>query len=201
MLSRSVIAKFAPAALLAVLVALPGCSINVKDKNKDGEERVDIKTPVGNIHVDEQVDISASGLSLYPGAKPAQKEDSGDKRSANVNISGPGFGLKVVAGEFLSEDSSDKVLSYYSKELQKFGKVVECHGHWNRWNGANVGHVSPDSKNGAKPVACSGDEKGTTVELKVGTEDNQHIVAVEPDGKRTKFALVYVRAHGSDDTI
>ena len=198
MLSRSSIAKLAPAALLAALVVLPGCSINVRDKNKDGESRVDIKTPLGNIHVDEQVDISASGLSLYPGAKPAQKKDSDDKKSANVNISGPGFGLKVVAGEFTSEDSSDKVLSYYSKELQKFGKVVECHGHW---KGADVGHVSHDSKNATKPVACSGDDHGSTVELKVGTEDNQHIVAVEPDGKRTKFALVYVRTHGKDDTI
>jgi hypothetical protein len=40
------------------------------------------------------------------------------------------------------------------------------------------------------------------VELKVGTEDNQHIVAVKPDGKGSRFALVYVRTHaGKDDTI
>jgi len=50
-------------------------------------------------------------------------------------------------------------------------------------------------------VACSDNDKGNSVELKVGTEDNQHIVAVEPSGNHTKFALVYVRTHGKDDTI
>jgi hypothetical protein len=204
--SRSAVAKFvaelvtklAPVALLAVVVALPACSINVKDKkNGDGESRVDIKTPVGDIHVNEQPDIRETGLTLYPGAKPAEKDDSDDKKGANVNISGPGFALKVVAAEFTSEDAPDKVMAYYNKELQKYGKVVECHGHW---NGSNVGNISND-KGGSKPVVCSGDDKGNSVELKVGTEDNQHIVAVDRDGKRTKFALVYVRTHGKDDAI
>jgi hypothetical protein len=206
MLSLSVVAesvkelftKLVPAALLAALVVLPACSINVKDKkNGEGESRVDIKTPMGDIHVNDQPDIRETGLALYPGAKPAEKEYSDDKKGANVNISGPGFALKVVAAEFTSDDSPDKIMAYYNKELQKYGTVVQCHG---RWKGTHVGKVKSD-KSGSKPVACSGDDKGDSVELKVGTEDNQHIVAVEPEGKRTKFALVYVRTHGKDDTI
>jgi len=39
------------------------------------------------------------------------------------------------------------------------------------------------------------------VELKVGTEDNQHIVAVEPQGKGSSFALVYVQTHGKEGMI
>lgn len=198
MLSRSVIARFALAALLAVLVVLPACSINVKDKKKgDGESRVDIQTPMGDIHVNEQPDIRETGLSLYPGAKPAEKEGSEDKKSANVNISGPGFALKVVAAEFKSDDPSEKILAYYNKELQKYGKPIECHG---RWTGGDV-NTDLDKKGGAKPVSCKGDSSGESVELKVGTEDNQHLVAVKPDGKGTRFALVYVRTRGKDDTI
>lgn len=198
MLSRRFVRQFAPFALLASLIFLVGCSINVKDKkNGDSEARVDITTPMGNIHVNEQPDVRETGLALYPGAKPAQKDNSDDKKSANVNISGPGFSLKVVAAEFTSEDVPDKLIAFYTKELQKYGKVVECHGHWN----GEVGNVHHDSKNGAKPVACSGDDKGNSIELKVGTEDNQHIVAVEPDGQRSKFALVYVRTHGGEDRI
>ena len=202
MLSRSVVAKLfaklAPVVLLAAVIVLPACSINVKDKkNGEGESRVDIKTPMGDIHANEQPDIRETGLSLYPGAKPAEKDNSDDKKGANVNISGPGFALKVVAAEFTSEDAPDKVMAYYNKELQKYGKVVECHG---RWNGAHMGRTSND-KGGSKPVACSDNDKGNSVELKVGTEDNQHIVAVEPSGNHTKFALVYVRTHGKDDTI
>ena len=202
MLSHNVIARIAPSALLAALVILPGCSINVKDKDKNGEKRVDIRTPMGDIHVNEQPDIRETGLSLYAGAKPAPKDNGEDKKSANVNISGMGFALKVVAAEFQSDDSPDKVIAYYNKELQRFGKPIQCHG---RWNGGDVNtdlHSKDKDKEGSKPVSCRDNGKGDSVELKVGTEENQHIVAVKPDGKGTRFALVYVRTHaGKEDTI
>ena len=194
-------AKFSLAALFVALCMLPGCTINVKDKSnsKDGEARVDIKSPIGDLHVDEQPDIRDAGLTVYPGAKPAPKDSGEDKKSANVNLSLPGFALKVVAAEFLSEDSPDKVIAYYSKELQHYGKPIECHG---RWSGGDVG-VNGDKHDGlSKPVSCRASGSGDSVELKVGTEDNQHLVAIKPDGKGARFALVYVRAHtGSDDTI
>ncbi|SRR5258706_4846616 len=202
MLSHNVIARIAPAALLAALVILPGCSINVKDKDKYGEKRVDIQTPMGDIHVNEQPDIRETGLSLYAGAKPAPKDNGEDKKSANVNISGMGFALKVVAAEFQSDDSPDKVIAYYDKELRRFGKPIQCHG---RWNGGDVNtdlHSKDTDKEGAKPVSCRDNGSGDSVELKVGTEENQHIVAVKPDGRGTRFALVYVRTHaGKEDTI
>ena len=199
MLSRSVVTLLAPSALLAALFVLPGCSISVKDKEKNGEGRVDIKTPMGDIHVNEQPDIRETGLSLYAGAKPAPKEGH-DEKSANVNISGPGFALKVVAAEFQSDDSPSKVIAYYNKELQRFGKPIECRG---RWTGGDVNaELHNKDKEGAKPVSCRDNGSGDSVELKVGTEENQHIVAVKPEGKGTRFALVYVRTRaGKDDTI
>jgi hypothetical protein len=199
MLSHNLVARFATAVVLAALVVLPACSINVKDKNKDGQKTVDIKSPIGDLHVDEQPDIRDAGLTVYPGAKPAPKENGEDKKSANVNLSLPGFALKVVAAEFASDDSSDKVLAYYDKELQKYGKAIQCHG---RWNGGDV-NVNTDKKEGlSKPVSCKDSGSGDSVELKVGTEGNQHVVAIKPDGKGSRFALVYVRARaGKDDTI
>ena len=201
MLSRNFVRPLTPAALLAALIVVPGCSINVKDKDKNGEGRVDIKTPMGDIHVNEQPDIRETGLSLYAGAKPAPKDNGEDKKSANVNISGMGFTLKVVAAEFQSEDAPDKIISYYNKELQRFGKPIECRG---RWTGGDVNAElhNKDKDKGSKPVSCRDNGRGDSVELKVGTEENQHIVAVKPDGKGTRFALVYVRTHaGKDDTI
>jgi hypothetical protein len=206
MLSRNVFAQFTPFALLTALIVLPGCSVNVKDKDKNGESRVDIKTPMGDIHVNEQPDIRETGLPLYAGAKPAAKDNGDDKKSANVNISAMGFALRVVAAEFQSDDSPEKVIAYYNKELQRFGKPIQCHG---RWTGGDVNAEmhgkdkdDKDKDNGAKPVSCRDNGSGDSVELKVGTEDNQHIVAIKPDGKGTKFALVYVRTHaGKDNTI
>jgi hypothetical protein len=105
--------------------------------------------------------------------------------------------LKVVAAEFVSDDAPDKIISYYDKELQKYGKPIQCHGGWNN------GHVNYDSKDAmSKPVACGHGGSSDSLELKVGTEGNQHIVSVKPSSHGSRFALVYVRTHtGSDDTI
>jgi len=191
------IGKLPLGALLAVLCVLPACSINANDKGKDGEKQVDIKSPIGDLHVSEQADIRDAGLTLYPGAKPAPKEDSDDKKSANVNLSLPGFSLKVVAAEFTSDDAPDKIIAYYNKDLQKYGKPIQCHGGW------NGGHANYDHKDEmSKPVSCGNEGSGDAVELKAGTEGNQHIVSITPNSQGSRFALVYVRMHtGKDDTI
>jgi hypothetical protein len=197
MFSRSLTAKLSLGAMFTALCVLPACSINENDKGKDGEKQVDIKSPMGDLHVSEQADIRDAGLTLYPGAKPAPKDNGDDKKSANVNLSLPGFSLKVVAAEFTSDDAPDKVIAYYDKELQKYGKPIQCRGGWNR------GHVNHEGKDEmSKPVACGNDGSGDAVELKVGTEGNQHIVSVKPNSQGSRFALVYLRMHtGKDDTI
>ena len=195
--SRKLIAKLSLAAVLGALCVLPACSITANDKSKDGEKRVDIKSPVGDLHVSEEADIRDAGLTLYPGAKPAPKEDSDDKKSANVNLSLPGFSLKVVAAEFNSDDAPDKIIAYYNKDLQKYGKPIQCRGGW------NGGHANYDNKDEmSKPVSCGKEGSGDGVELKVGTEGNQHIVSVKPNSHGSRFALVFVRMHtGKDETI
>jgi hypothetical protein len=185
-------------ALIAGLLMLPGCSIDAHDKDKNGDAHVDIKSLVGDLHVSEQADIHDAGITLYPGAKPAPKNDSDDKKSANVNLSLPGFSLKVVAAEFLSDDAPDKLIAYYDKDLQKYGKPIQCHGGWTASHGGNFDH----EEDGSKPVSCKNNGSGNSIELKVGTEGNQHIVSVKPNGSGTRFALVYVRINtGPDKTI
>lgn len=197
--SRNAGSGLALGTLFVALCVLPACSINVKDKG-NGEEgkRVDIQSPVGDLHVSEQADIRDAGLSVYPGAKPAPKESSDEEKSANVNLSVPGFSLKVVAAEFLSDDGPDKVIAYYDKELTKFGKPIQCHGEFK-----GNSHVEMHDKDDlSKQVTCDKSESGDSVELKVGTEGNQRIVSVKPNSKGTRFALVYVRMHtGKDTTI
>ncbi|HXM10066.1 MAG TPA: hypothetical protein VN946_08990 [Terriglobales bacterium] len=195
--NRGVTAKAAMSALFVALCILTACSINANDKGKDGEKQVDIQSPIGDLHVSEQADIRDAGLALYPGAKPAPKDDSDDKKSANVNLSVPGFSMKVIAAEFLSDDAPDKIVAFYNKDLQKYGKPIQCHGGW------NGGHVNYDGKDEmSKPVSCENDRTGDAVELKVGTEGNQHLVSVKSNSRGTRFALVYIRFHtGSDNTI
>ena len=49
-------------------------------------------------------------------------------------------------------------------------------------------------------LTCQG-SGGVDTELKAGKQDNQHIVAVRPEGTGSKFTLVYVRTHGKDTDI
>ncbi len=179
---------------LMVVALLTACSINVKKNNNGEDKNVDINTPMGGIHVSNDADVRDTGLPVYPGAhvKPGDKDD--DQKNANVNISGFGFGLKVVAVEYLSDDSPSKVVDYYQNQLKKYGNVLQCHtsGHAN---------YSRDTGKGSNALKCDGDNTGQNLELKAGTEDNQHIVAIEPQGNGSSFTLVYVRTHGKDDSI
>lgn len=178
-----------------VLVMLqPACSINVKKQPNGQDKQVDINTLVGGIHVSKDADPEDVGIPVYPGAKLKQK-GSGDDKSANVNISSFGFGLKVVALEYESSDSPAKVVDYYKDQLKKYGNVLVCHTTHFDFNAD-----THDNDHSSDELTCEG-AGGRNVELKVGTKENQHIVAVQPEGTGSSFSLVYVRTHGKDTTI
>jgi hypothetical protein len=186
------------AAALAILV-LSACSVNVKKEPNGQDKQVDIRTPVGGIHVSQQADVAEVGLTVYPGARLKQKDDDGSDKSANVNISGFGFGIKVVALEYTSDAEPSKILSFYRDQLKKYGgNILECHTseHFN----VDMDVDSHDSDKHSNELTCDGSH-GNNVELKVGKKNDQHIVAVQPEGKGSSFSLVYVRTHGKDADI
>ena len=178
------------AALLALLV-LAGCRVHSDRGDKD----VDIHTPLGSLSVHKgSTDPKATGLSVYPGAQIKQDFEDHDG-SANVDISSSFFGLKVVALKYQSNDSPDKVLSFYKKDMAKYGSVVDCTGGFS----LTFHRHSSDSE-----VTCDNYEGGShryREALKVGTEYNQRIVAIRPTGNGSEFALVYVKAWDEKTTM
>ncbi len=183
-------------ALLAASLLLPACSVNVKKDERGSDKRVDIQTPLGGIHVSKDADARDTGLAIYPGARKKQEAGDGEEKSANVNISSGLFGLRVVAIEYESDDPPEKLIAYYKDQLKKYGNVLEC--HTSRHGGdLDVNPVKHDSQ-GSKELKCDADHSGKNIELKVGTEDNQRIVAIEPQGKGSDFALVRVQTRGRD---
>jgi len=184
-------------ASFAALLLLPGCSVNVKKEANGEDKQVDINTLVGGVHVSKQADVSDVGLTVYPGAKLKEKGSDGSDKSANVNISGFGFGIKVVALEYESADAPAKVLSFYKDQLKKYGNVLEC--HTSSLN-LDMKMGSHSSRNDSNELTCEGDH-GSNIELKVGKKDDQHIVAVESEGNESSFSLVYIRTHGKDADI
>lgn len=190
--------EFAAYALgMASLATLlwPACSVNVQ-KEKNGEDKkVDIQTPVGGIHVSQDPDPTDVGVAIYPGAHLKLKDSSGDDKSANVNLSGFGFGLKVIALEYESDDPPDKLVAFYKDQLKRYGDVLVCHT-----SGFDVSADVDTSDHGSHTLTC-GSSSGDNLELKVGTKENQHIVAVKSEGKGSDFSLVYIRTHGKQSDI
>lgn len=180
---------------LGLMLLEPACSINVRKEKNGQDKQVDINTPVGGIHVSKDADPADVGIAVYPGARLKEKDTDGETKSANVNISSFGYGLRVVALEYESSDAPEKVVDYYKDQLKTYGNVLICH--------TSRLDVNADIKNqdrGSHALTCEG-SAGRNVELKVGSAENQHIVAVQPQGSGSSFSLVYVRTHRKDREI
>jgi hypothetical protein len=186
-------------ALIAVAfagwLAVLACTVDVKDRDGNNS-KVDIQTPVGDMHINEDADVKDTGLAVYPGARKKEKTDK-DSKSANVNISSSLFGVKVVAIEYESDDPPNKVQAFYQDQLKKFGQVIQCRTDK---HGGDL-TVKTGHENGRREVRCEGDNRGNVVELKVGTEDNQHLVSVEAQGNGSDFALVFIQTRGKEGSI
>ena len=178
-------------ALLAVaaLAFLAGCTVH-EGRTASGDKKVDISTPFGNLNVNTDVDVKDTGLPVYPGAQRLSGSEK-DKDAANVNLSVGGIGLKVVAIKYRSDDPPPKVLDFYRPKMKAFGgKFLECQ---------QQGFVTYNHVDDSKEITCDkGSHNGTDIELKAGTPDRQHIVAVKPNGSGSEFALVYVMKRGKE---
>jgi hypothetical protein len=187
-------------AFIGVALALSAC-VNVK-KSENGDN-VDVKTPFGSVSVrTDQVKPEDTGLNVYPGATPIPKGSGHDDNKANVNISSPWGQLKVIALGYHSDDPPEKVLSWYRKDLQqKYGKLLECKGGNTsfREGKRENNELTCESDKSDKDINFSSDTN--TVELKTGSKDKQHIVAVKPEADGSKISLVYVQKHGEKDSI
>lgn len=142
------------------------------------------------LRVSDKATAADAGLPTYPGAKPYQEEeDSG--AAANLGISTPLFGLKVVAMNLETRDAPERVASFYRKALSRYGKVLECKDD----GGSDRGERGVDHDR--DELLCEDDEPGThSVVYKAGTEKNQRVVAIKPHGDGTRFSLVHVNVQG-----
>ena len=177
------------------LFAITGCSVTTHDKGNGKKDDVDIRTPFGSLSVKEgSTDIKElPALPPIPARAPQKTEDDDRHHSANVNISSSFFGAKVIALKFQSDDSSDKVLAFYRKDMGKYGNVVDC-------TAASAWISTTTIKTPKSPATVTRPGPRIKEELKVGTENNQRILAIKPRGNGSEFTLVYVRAWSHNDT-
>jgi hypothetical protein len=179
---RAVVLTF----FLSVATVLAGVAQDADSQNKN----LDIRSPMGDLHLGADADAKKIGVPLYPGAR--LKTHDSDSDQANLSVLTEAFGMKLVVANYVSDDDPAKIVAFYRNKLKKYGKVLECHSD------KHGGDVSvDDNKRADRELKCEQDS-GPVTELKVGSEENQHLVAVEAreGGRGSEFALVYVHTRG-----
>jgi hypothetical protein len=187
------------AIVFGILIATPGIAAQAQKPDGGQDKNFDVRSSVGDLHVGSDADARKIGLPLYPGARLKSDDENGNK--ANLSIFTEAFGFKLVVAKYDSDDAPGKVIDFYRDKLKKYGKVLECRSQ-KHGGDVDVHDDDKDSK-GSKELKCEGDNTGPVTELKVGTEDNQRVVAIElRDGHSgSTFAMVYVHARGKQGDI
>lgn len=183
-----------PAVILSMMT-MSGCRV---DTNRQGDnENVKVATPFGGVQVKTNgaMNVEGIGLPVYPGAELVKKKDK-DNGSADVNLSFGRFQLRVKAANYRTPDDPERVSAFYKDAMKRYGTVIEC----------NHDHPVGTPTQTDEGLTCSdGDKKHESVnvnssgktELKTGSKQHQHIVAIEPEGAGTKFGLVALDLPGN----
>ncbi len=196
---QSIFFRSIVAAAFAIAMVIPTCAQSQKS-DSDQNKHLDIQSSAGDLHLGNDADARKAGLPLYPGAR--LRHDKEDSDPVNLGLLTEAFGMKLVVAKYESDDAPGKVIDYYRDRLKKYGKVLECHTS-EHGGDAHAGIDDDKDSKGPRQLKCDGDNTGPVTELKVGTEDNQHVVAIEPrDGRSGSiFALVYVYTRGKQGDI
>lgn len=163
-----------------LLLATGACGAGDTDSNKGLE---------ATFRVGDAATTADVGLPAYPGAKPYKNADE-TSSAANLGLSTSLFGFKVVAMKLETRDEPRKVAVFYRRALSKYGNVLECDGATDR-----TGESHSDGEGDA--LVCEPDENDAhSVVYKVGTKDNQRIVAIKPHDNGTQFDIVRLEIRG-----
>ena len=183
--------------LTLTLALIASTALAWTQQSDNSDKSFDVRSSAGDLHVGKDADAGKAGLPLYPGARPKVDKDNDP---LNFGVLTEAFGLKLVVAKYETADAPAKVIAFYRNKLKKYGKVLECHSS-DHAAGATVHDGDKDSGD-SKEVKCE-ENGGPVTELKVGTEDNQRIVAVEPGdaSKGSSFAIVYMHSQGKRGDI
>jgi hypothetical protein len=144
------------------------------------------------LHANSNITASDVGLPAYPGSKLFKGTDSDPAVDMGFTLGDTHF--RLVAANYLSDDSPEKILDFYRKPLAHFGDVLECD------HGKPVGAIK-ETRSG---LTCSDKQEGhvqvegnvdssSDHELRAGSPQKFHLVGIgERQGTATHFGLVYI---------
>jgi hypothetical protein len=173
--------------VIAATALVSGCRIE-SDKHGDNDN-VKIATPFGGMSVktNDAAVVDGLGLPVYPGAELVKKDKNNG--AADVNMSFGSFQLRVKAASYRTQDSPDQVTAFYRKALGRYGDVIQCQNNKATGTATRTAEGLGCDNDKDNHISVNDDMSGK-MELKAGSKQHQHIVAVDPEGNGTKFGLV-----------
>jgi hypothetical protein len=166
--------------ILVVAVAASLTTLFAQDQTPSSSEkhRIVVETDSGRYGVGaEKLDPKQLGVAIYSGAKVVKNESQSS--DASLSLDWGSDSTRLYMQNYATSDSAEKVLSFYRKQLSKYGTVLECR------NGKPVDAVPSRLK-------CDSDKDGNSIELKAGSERKQHLVSVVPTTGGSQFQIVYL---------
>jgi hypothetical protein len=139
------------------------------------------------LHANSNASAVKIGLPAYPGA--AFYKDADNDSAADLGLTINEFHFTLLAANYETGDSPEKVLSFYRKPLSRYGEVLEC----------NQGSPTGSLKVTRSGLTCGqGQGNGNTNsstghELRAGSPNQFRIVGIdESHPGATRFGLVYL---------
>lgn len=182
-LKRNMLAVSVAGMILAILPAAG------QDRNKQDKDQKRSNKSVGFV-LSGDATAKDVGLPVYPGAQ-RRKDTSDDSSALQMGLWGGNSGFKLVLLKLDSDDSPEKVATFYRKALAKYGKVLDCKKSETK--------TEKDDPSSANAIQCQDDQPAAGgFTLKAGTKERQHIVGIEPSGSHSIISLVYLEAPKSE---
>lgn len=154
------------------------------------QDKVSMKGFGFGMNVEQSVKLEDIGLSLMPGAQPADKRDD---NAVTMKMWGGDFSFQMAVGTYRSQASLDEVARYYQSELARYGAVEEC-AKRDAKASADKGSQGRLQAMGVK-VDTSCDSKSVAKggrSFRVGSKDHFRMVAIEPKGQSVEFVLMHL---------
>jgi hypothetical protein len=139
------------------------------------------------LHANSNASAAKIGLPAYPGAAFYKGPDNDSAADLGLTINE--FHFSLLAANYVTSDSPEKVLSFYRKPLSRYGEVLECN------QGSPVGalKVTGSGLTCGQAEGNGNANSSTGHELRAGSPKQFRIVGIDDfHPGATRFGLVYL---------
>src|ERR1051325_11699160 len=103
--------------LVITAFLMPGTFSTAAAQDSDSPNKnLDVRSPVGDLHLGNDADAKKVGIPLYPGARLKSHDENSDQ--ANLSMLTEAFGMKLLVANYVSDDDPAKIVELDRKSTR-----------------------------------------------------------------------------------